>query len=178
MSAIVLAPFSNSDIRDWQSHHFSALVGLLLDRWDGPIHVVGTRSQATRAATIVRPYDSTRVVSLCGHLVWDDVIAEVREAVCVIGNNSGVTHLAGWLGVPTVCVFSGSHDRVEWRPMGFATRTLSREIGCAPCHLHSACDCPYGKACLSQIEPQDVAQTVFSVIARGGQQGARHGAQG
>ncbi|WP_116090602.1 glycosyltransferase family 9 protein [Sphingomonas crusticola] len=176
MSAIVVSPFSNSDIRDWQPGHFSALIGLLLDRWDGLIRVIGTRSQATRAAAIVRPYDATRVISLCGHLAWDDVVAEVREAACVIGNNSGVTHLAGWLDVPTVCVFGGSHQRIEWRPVGFSARTVSRAIGCAPCHLHYASDCPYGKACLGQIEPEEVAEAVFSAMDQRTGQEARHGA--
>ena len=176
MSAIVVAPFSNGDIRDWQLGHFSALIGLLLDRWDGMIRVIGTRSQATRAAAIVRPYSAARVVSLCGHLAWDDVLAEVREAACVIGNNSGVTHLSGWLGVPTVCVFSGSHQRSEWRPIGFSAQTVSRAIGCAPCHLHRSRDCPYDKACLSQIEPEEVAKAAFSAIEQRTKKGALHDA--
>ena len=176
MKAIIVAPFANGDIRDWQPSHFSALIGLLLERWDGLIRVIGTRSQATRAAGIVRPYDATRVVSLCGHLMWDEVVAEIREAACVIGNNSGVTHLAGWLGVPTVCVFGSSHQRTEWRPLGFSARTLSRAIGCAPCHLHAARDCPYGKACLEQIEPEEVARTVFSAMEQPIEEDVRYGA--
>jgi|KBSSwiStaDraftv2_1062776.scaffolds.fasta_scaffold241594_1 heptosyltransferase-2 len=165
MSSIVVSPFSNSDIRDWQPGHFSTLIGLLLDRWDGTISVIGTRSQASRAAAIVRSYDATRVVSKCGHLSWREMVAEVRHAACVIGNNSGVAHLASWLGVPTVCVFAGSHQREEWRPTGFTTRTVTHAIGCAPCYLHRAADCPYDKACLSRIAPEKVAAAAFAAMA-------------
>jgi ADP-heptose:LPS heptosyltransferase len=165
VSGIIVAPFANGDIRDWQPGHFSVLIGLLLDRWDGVIRVIGTRSQATRAAAIVRPYDATRVVSECGRLVWGEVVEELRTAACVIGNNSGVTHLAGRLGVPTICVFSGSHARTEWHPVGSWARTITRAIGCAPCYLHRARDCPYGKACLSQIEPGTVADAAFAAMA-------------
>lgn len=165
MNPIVVAPFSNSDIRDWPEGHFSRLIDLLLPRWRGEIHVIGTRSQTTRAAAIVRPFNARRVISDCGRLSWGEMVRLVRGAACVIGNNSGVTHLSGWFGVPTVCVFAGSHQRDEWRPMSFSARTLTRAIGCAPCNLHRAADCPYGKACLQGIEPEQVADIVFEAIA-------------
>jgi len=163
MSGIVVAPFSNGDIRDWQPHHFSDLIGLLLRRWQGLIHVIGARSQATRAAAIVRPHDAARVISECGR-PWQDVVTLVRGADCVIGNNSGITHLSAWLGVPTVCVFAGSHRREEWYPMTADALTISRAIGCAPCHLHRAAQCPYGKACLDQIDPSAVADAMLQVM--------------
>jgi ADP-heptose:LPS heptosyltransferase len=166
MSDIIIAPFANGDIRDWQPYHFSTLIGLLLERWEGVVRVVGARSQATRAAAIVRPYDATRVVSDCGRLAWNDLVAVVRGATCVIGNNSGITHLSASLGVPTVCVFGGSHRRDEWHPMGFSAWTISRAIGCAPCHLHRARDCPYDKACLDQIDPETVARAALAAMAK------------
>lgn len=163
MSGLVIAPFSNGDIRDWQPRHFSALIGSLLAQWPGMIHVVGTRSQATRAAEIVRPHDATRVTSECGR-PWEDVVKLVRKAACVVGNNSGITHLSAWFGVPTVCVFAGSHRREEWFPMAANAVTVSRAIGCAPCHLHRAAQCPYGKACLDKIEPGAVAEAVLEAM--------------
>lgn len=176
MSEIIVAPFSNGDIRDWQPEHFSALIGLLLEQWEGLIRVVGTRSQATRAAAIVRPHDATRVVSECGRLAWEDVVAAIREAACVIGNNSGITHLSAWFGVPTICVFGGSHRRTEWHPIGPSARTISRAIGCAPCHLHRARDCPYGKACLDQIEPRVVADATLAALAQATEGNTAYGA--
>lgn len=167
MSEIVVAPFSNGDIRDWLAAHFKALIARLIERVDTPIRVVGARSQATRAASIVRPYDSQRVISDCGR-PWADVMASIRTASCVIGNNSGITHASAWLGVPTICIFGGSHERVEWRPMGLTARTISRAIGCAPCYLHRARDCPYGKACLHQIDPDLVADAVIATISAEG----------
>ena len=176
MSEIIIAPFSNGDIRDWQPEHFSALIGILVDRWDGMVRVVGTRSQATRAAAIVRPHDATRVISECGRLAWEDVVAAIRGAACVIGNNSGLTHLSAWFGVPTICVFGGSHRPAEWRPMGFSARTISSAIGCAPRPRHRARDCPDGKACLDRIEPHLVADAALAAMASAEAGEAAHGA--
>jgi ADP-heptose:LPS heptosyltransferase len=168
VSAIVVAPFSNSDIRDWPTGHWAALIGLLLERWTegGTIRVIGTRNQMLRAAEVVRAFDATRVVNMCGHMAWDAVLAQLRAAACVIGNNSGVAHLAGFYGVPTVCVFGGSHQRMEWRPLGFNVVTVSRVIGCSPCQLDHGQVSPYAKACLREIAPETVADAAFRIMER------------
>lgn len=168
MSDIIVAPFSNSDIRDWPSGHYAALAGILSARWPGPgmIRVIGTRNQALRANDIVRLLDPARVANDCGRLPWSDVVARLKSAACVIGNNSGIAHLAGRYGVPTVCVFGGSHQRLEWRPMGLNVVTISRSIGCSPCHLDHGANCPYDKSCLRQIMPDIVADIVLELLAR------------
>lgn len=176
MNPIVIAPFSNSDIRDWPDEHFSRLIGLLLPRWGGQIRIIGTRSQAIRAAAIVRPYDASRVLSDCGRLDAGEMVSLVRDAACVIGNNSGITHLSSWLGLPTVCIFGGAHERSEWCPISFSARTVTHSIGCAPCHLHRAADCPYGKACLARIEPEQVADIALEAIAERCEENRANGA--
>ena len=167
-SKIIIAPFSNSEIRDWPVAKYSSLIGLLLDRAppDETIHVVGTADQRLSGSEIVRRYTSTRVINQCGRLAWPRLIAAVREAACVIGNNSGIPHLAAHLGAPTICVFGGSHQRLEWRPRGFNVAVISRAIGCSPCHLDHQSSSPYGKACLRDIEPATVADVAMLMIAR------------
>jgi ADP-heptose:LPS heptosyltransferase len=164
MSHIVVAPFSNSDIRDWPAAHFGTLIARLVAKRDEVIHVIGAPGQVIRAREIIRPFGANRVVSDCGRRSWTDTLGLVRSAACVIGNNSGIAHLAAFEGVPTVCVFSGSHQRLEWRPIGGHVVTLSRAIACSPCHYHHAAHCPYGLACLEQITPDAVFEAVSHLI--------------
>ncbi len=166
MRHIVIAPFSNSDIRDWPAPHYRALIARLVADRDGLVHVVGEPGQAIRAREIVRPFDSARVINDCGRSVWGDVVNLIQSAACVIGNNSGIAHLAVFEGVPTVCVFGGAHQRLEWRPIGSHAVTLSRAIACSPCHFHHAAHCPYGLACLEQITPDAVFETVSRLVDR------------
>jgi ADP-heptose:LPS heptosyltransferase len=168
MKAIVIAPFSNSDIRDWPVGHYAALAGILLESLeDGDlITVVGTKAQKLRANEIVRDYNPERVVNACGRHTWPLLVDEIKAASCVIGNNSGVTHLSGFHGVPTVCVFGGSHQRLEWRPLGFNVSVVSRSIACSPCQLDHGQRSPYAKACLRHIEPRLVAETVIETMER------------
>jgi len=162
VSHIVIAPFSNSDIRDWPASHYGALVARLISERRETIRVVGAPGQAIRAREIVRPFDARRVINDCGRLSWNATVELIRSAACVIGNNSGIAHLAAFESVPTLCVFGGAHQRLEWRPIGRRVVTLSRAIACSPCHLHHAAHCPYGLACLDQITPE----TVFEAVSR------------
>ncbi len=168
MNEILIAPFSNSDIRDWPLSHYARLVGLLLERLTGEttIQVIGTTGQRLRANEVVRPYPATRVVNACGRMAWSETVRRVKSALCIISNNSGLGHLGGHLGTPTVSVFGGSHARDEWRPLGPSVVLVSRVIGCSPCQLDHSTGSPYRKACLREIEPEVVAQAVMAAMAR------------
>lgn len=169
MKDIIVAPFSNSDIRDWPAEQYAALIGCLLERIEPGrrIRIVGTAGQRLRANGVVRAHPADRVVNECGRLTWSALLSELKRAGCVIGNNSGIAHLSGSFGVPTVCVFGGSHQRLEWRPLGRNVVLVSRAIGCSPCQLDHNSQSPYDRACLRLIEPEVVADAVFLAIERG-----------
>ena len=176
MADLIIAPFSNSDIRDWPARHFTRLVELLDARHGaGLIRIIGASSQRLRANEIVRGVPADRVVNECGRLAWPEVEARLRDAACVIGNNSGIAHLSAQVGAPTVCIFGGAHQRMEWRPLGFNVALVSQAIGCAPCMLHRAADCPYDLACLTLITPETVCEAAMDIMKRVGDMN-RHGA--
>lgn len=165
MGSIVIAPFSNSDIRDWPLEHFEDLLAMLVgdDRFP-PITLVGTERQQARASLITHRFASTSVTNACGSFSWPELCARLRDASCVVGNNSGIAHLAASYGVPTVCIFGGSHQRTEWRPIGPRVVVLSETLSCSPCHLDHGARCPYDKLCLAKIRPEIVRDTIAAVM--------------
>jgi len=165
MKPIVVAPFSNSDIRDWPLGHFRDLIAKLIEARPERVHLVGAQGQAIRARDLVRRFDPTRVVNDCGRLDWDALTRLVRGAGCVIGNNSGIAHLAAFSGVPTLCIFGGAHQRDEWKPIGPKVTVLSRALACSPCGLHTASACPFGVACLDQIDPETALHAACELLA-------------
>lgn len=85
------------------------------------------------------PADEAHVATFRGHLRGlDPVILQHRDLVTVaaaltrarvfIGHDSGITHLAAMLGVPTVALF-GPTDPSRWAPRGRSVRVLRG----APC---------------------------------------------
>jgi ADP-heptose:LPS heptosyltransferase len=168
VTRIVIAPFSNSGIRDWPGGHYSRLIGLLLGRLasDAAFEVVGTMSHRLRANEIVRAHPANRVRNLCGRQSWMEMVRLLKSADAAVVNNSGVAHLAGHFGVPTVSLFAGTHQRREWRALGDSVMLITRAIGCSPCQLDHGQTSPYDKACLRQIEPELVADAVIANMAR------------
>jgi ADP-heptose:LPS heptosyltransferase len=52
-----------------------------------------------------------------------EVARHVQLCRCYLGNDSGITHLAAMLGVPTIAIF-GPTDPAIWRPVGPSVRVL------------------------------------------------------
>ncbi len=46
-----------------------------------------------------------------------EVAHQLQQSKCYLGNDSGITHLAAMLGVPTIAIF-GPTDPAVWRPVG------------------------------------------------------------
>ncbi|NPB07154.1 MAG: glycosyltransferase family 9 protein [Aquificae bacterium] len=56
----------------------------------------------------------------------------LKGAALFVGNDSGLTHLAAYLGVPTVALF-GPTDPLVWRPIGKKVRVVTLNLPCSPC---------------------------------------------
>jgi ADP-heptose:LPS heptosyltransferase/glycosyltransferase involved in cell wall biosynthesis len=84
-----------------------------------------------------------------------------------IANNSGGIHLASYLGVPTIGIYSGHELSVEWGPQFHESVVIHRGATCAPCHLGRKEDCPYDNFCLGDISLDDVYRKSMEAIGSG-----------
>lgn len=88
-----------------------------------------------------------RVVYLVGEadawlkgLVWPvyetlsplQLAKDMKKAFMLVGLDSGVSHLAAYLGLPTF-VFYGPTDPVVWKPIGKKVFPLHLGLSCSPC---------------------------------------------
>ena len=73
-----------------------------------------------------------------------------------IGNDSGISHLAAALGLPTVAIFGPTDQRV-WSPRGEKTFVVSREVDCSPCPQERFLLCK-DSGCLRGVEIGDVLE--------------------
>lgn len=79
-----------------------------------------------------------------------------------IGNDSGVSHLSAFLGLPTVAVF-GPSDPDVWKPMGRAVEILRSDCGCRPCFDTGTTGCQE-MDCFNGILPEDVLAAFDKVV--------------
>ena len=56
-----------------------------------------------------------------------EVAQQLQQCRCYLGNDSGITHLAAMLGVPTVALF-GPSDPATWHPVGPSVRVIRAQV--------------------------------------------------
>jgi ADP-heptose:LPS heptosyltransferase len=79
-----------------------------------------------------------------------------------IGNDSGVSHLAAFIGLPTVAVF-GPSDPTTWKPMGRAVKVVRPDLECSPCFETGTVGCEEIE-CFNRITPEDVLAAFYGLV--------------
>ncbi len=157
----VIAPGATyGSAKVWPHERYAALSRMLLGRMGGSAVIVGKGEEREDAAALAaRIGPAAR--NLAGALSLEALIAALRGAVVVIGNDSGPVHVASALGVPTVAVFGPTS--VEWTaPRGRAVSIVRERIECAPCFKR---ECPFGEPrCLARISAEAVFDAALSLV--------------
>jgi ADP-heptose:LPS heptosyltransferase len=112
--AVLLHPGSGSARKNWPASSFAAVADNLLARGVAVRLVVGEADvdAAARFEQALGPPVPRLTELSLGELAR--VLAGCRA---YLGNDSGVTHLAGLVGAPTFALF-GATDPRQWRPLG------------------------------------------------------------
>jgi ADP-heptose:LPS heptosyltransferase len=79
-----------------------------------------------------------------------------------IGNDSGVSHLAAFIGLPTVAVF-GPSDPEIWKPMGRTVKIVRSDLECSPCFETKTVGCEEIE-CFNRITPEDVLAAFYGLV--------------
>ena len=139
--------------------HFPELARLQSKQW---IVVLGTAADSESAREIAGAAPG-RVEDLTGRTSLTEAAAIMAGSRAVVSNDSGLMHLAGYLGVPVVGIF-GSTSPVWTRPLGKRSVALSSTEPCAPCFERS---CRYGHyRCLANITPDSIAEAVARLCGK------------
>jgi heptosyltransferase III len=152
----VLAPGAGAPIKRWPLERLSVLAAGLIAEHDLDIAIVGGEADIADGARLAAELPTERVRDLTGMLPLPALPALLRGARLFVGYDSGPTHLAAALGVPTVCVFAGVSDAAVWHPVGPAVTVIAGSAGCSPCRLTEARECPNQRACLTVISANAV----------------------
>ena len=158
-NAILLHPGSGSKKKVWPVERFVELFHSLQKHTEPRIFIIlgpaeGTETQkafegiqwdlGSRAPVLLKG------LSLLG-------LASVMEGCRLyIGNDSGITHMAAALDIPTLAIF-GPTDPVLWAPRGKKVGVLRKEIECSPCPQEKFLQCPKVE-CLYRVELEDVLE--------------------
>jgi heptosyltransferase-3 len=88
-----------------------------------------------------------------------DLRALLETAGGYVGNDSGVGHLAAFLGLATVVIF-GPTDPQRWKPVGRAVESVRPDLECCPCFETQPSNC-LEENCLQETSPETVIRTFY-----------------
>lgn len=126
---LVVHPGSGSRAKNWQG---MAALAQAWRRLPGA-HVVGILGPAEDAAAAGLPFDAKVSGESLPH-----VAAVLRRAHKYVGNDSGISHLAGVVGADGVVLFGPTAPTV-WRPQGHTLRVVAAPAVCPDCGIDRFC---------------------------------------
>ncbi len=122
---IAIHPGSGSAQKCWPTSSFAALINQLWQR-NFPVLLFAGPADHSRIEDIQRllpPQPTPGSLTTLIDMPLINVAQYLLQCSCYTGNDSGVTHLAAMLGVPTVALFGPSNPST-WHPVGPAVTII------------------------------------------------------
>ena len=153
---VLLHPGSGGARKNWPAERFAAVADALAERGVATALLAGPADRAAADATL---RSLRRAEPLVVEPPTLDALADLLGGCdAYLGNDSGVSHLAAWLGVPTVAIF-GPTDPAIWSPRGPNVRVLTGGVACAPCG-----DVCAERRCLRAVSVEDALAAVWAML--------------
>jgi len=135
----------------WFPERFAAVADRLAGLYGCPVLLFG--SAGDRASTqAVRAAAKTALVDIAGRTPLGDAIALIACCDLFVTNDSGLMHVAGALGVPTVAVFGSTNPKTTY-PLGERTVLIRKPVDCSPCLKP---ECPTDFRCMDRVTVEEV----------------------
>jgi len=152
---IVLHPGSGSKKKVWPLDRFLELARHLQNRLGSKFLVVLGPAEGPEVQKAFEGMAPTARIPAKGLTVLQ--LASVMEGCWFfVGNDSGISHMAAALGLPTLVIF-GPTDQSVWSPRGEKTFVVCRGVPCSPCPQERFFQCK-DVECLRGIEMGEVLE--------------------
>jgi len=122
--AIAFHPGSGGRWKCWPPERFARLAEAL----DRPVLLIEGPADEDACREVAQGLPRRLPLARAAGLSVGRVAALIARCGCYVGNDSGISHLAAGLGVPTVAVF-GPTDPAVWEPRGPAVRVVGSRAG-------------------------------------------------
>jgi len=138
----VVQPTSKFFTKEWTPEGFAEIVDYLVREHGLQVLLSGGPGEESKLQSVAQRCQKKVVV--CAGVSVGELLWVLRRAKLFVGNDSGPTHLAAALGVPTVVLF-GSSDAEVWYPWKAPFQRVQNSFDCNPCP---------GYRCLVHDEPK------------------------
>ena len=146
----------------WPHESFAKVASRLIQEgWDGVI-LIGGEGERAEAESVAKAAGA-RAANFAGEIPLRLLPALLREAGCLVTNDSGPMHVAAAVGTPVVALF-GPTSEVRTGPYGMRHHVCSVTLPCRPCFSRT-CQHTVHLECLTRITPAEVVRQVDRVTS-------------
>lgn len=154
---------ANSNARKWPIDHFISLIQKLIQYDKVFVNIYGAGSEDEKDSELVRlACRSSKIRNFVNKFNLDETMAHIQEVDLYVGNNSGLGHLAAYVNVPSLIIFSGANESDRWSPKS-NTDLIIKNVSCSPCDISLRSACPNNMKCLDGITPSEVFDRISHV---------------
>jgi ADP-heptose:LPS heptosyltransferase len=164
---IAIQATSNANTRQWPKERFAHLADELRERFGADIHFIGSPHERKKLEAI----DALSRLRHAFH--WSLTLSQATAAIAacdlLIGNESGLVHVAAAVGTPCIVLW-GSANLNMCRPDGPPERctVIYHELSCRLTCRESYCVNPSNLDCLRRIQVVDVVEAARRHLERSG----------
>lgn len=147
----------------WFPERFGAVAKKLTETFVSRAIIFGSKGDREVAQTVQDAIGGT-AINIAGRTDLSEAIALISRCSIFITNDSGLMHVAGALGVPTLAIY-GSTNPVTTPPPGKKSVIVRKEVPCSPCLKQV---CPTDFRCMEEISVDEVYETAKAILIRNG----------
>jgi heptosyltransferase-1 len=163
---IALCPSARWDNKRWPAVRYGELVRELSRAWKSHrVVLIGDTRDETYLRAVAELSEASPIL-MAGKLPLSGLIELLRRCALYFGNDTGPTHVAAALGVPTVEIF-GPTDPARTGPHASQAghvAVVRKSLPCAPC-LKPTCANTVPLECLKTIRTEEVLEVAGRLMA-------------
>lgn len=147
----------------WLTQRFIELGERLIRDQQAQLFVLGDASEKALLAPLASRLPE-RVKVFAGQASLRQTAALIKASQLFIGNDSGLLHVSGAVGTPSLSFF-GPTSPLGKLPVWLSHQVLYTQEACSPCYKHGfAPPCPYELKCMTHISTDAAYQAVLRLL--------------
>lgn len=160
---VLMAPGANTHLKRWRAEGFAAVADRLIREQKKKVALIGAPSDHAVIDEITQ-YAHERLIDLSGETTMRQLAALLSVSELLVANDSSPMQLAYEMKIPVAAIFGPTDDRKFGRE-NKTSLVIRKKLSCTPCES-AQCLIPQTKACLLEVEPEEVYQACVTLLSR------------
>jgi heptosyltransferase-2 len=159
-----LAPGAKHATKRWPAAYYAQLIQLLQNEYKQTITLIGGPDDA-ELCNEIQALTHVPIENVAGTMPLHALAEFMDNATCIIGNDSGLMHIAASRHIPVVTIFGSTVPEFGFLPYHTPFHIASIELPCKPCTHIGKEKCPLGHfSCMKELTPISVFEEVQKLL--------------